>query len=219
MRRLVVNRSRGGRRVWWERVTRAKPTITTESRYIPQSPPHFSPLPLLPPKPQNPPLPPAIQSSLPSYDSMSDVADQQPPAATPPDEVREPNDEERYSKLLRTKRSEFLDHLLRSLDMVAYCHFSYLYFLEYHLCILRALSAQGKELTNRRAVVVCLDFSSAQPSSSTFSPPNRQTSPCSRNDGPRSLLCLAARHFAFCVMYFPRRPARANCRTGIFTGV
>lgn len=61
---------------------------------------------------------------------MSDAADQQPPAVTPPDELLEPT-EKRYSKLLRKKRSEFLDHLLRSLDMVAYCHFSYLYFLEY----------------------------------------------------------------------------------------
>lgn len=60
---------------------------------------------------------------------MSDAADQQPPAATDPEEHRE-STEERYSKLLRTKRSEFLDHLLRSLDMVTYCHFSYLYFLE-----------------------------------------------------------------------------------------
>lgn len=63
---------------------------------------------------------------------MSDAADQQPPAAIPPDEDWESNDE-RYSKLLRQKRSEFLSHLLRSLDMIAYCHFSYLYFLEYVL--------------------------------------------------------------------------------------
>ncbi|KAH0608973.1 uncharacterized protein H6S33_001201 [Morchella sextelata] len=60
---------------------------------------------------------------------MSDAADPQPPAATLPGENRESNDM-RYSKLLKQKRGEFLDHLLRSLDMIAYCHFSYLYFLD-----------------------------------------------------------------------------------------
>lgn len=60
---------------------------------------------------------------------MSDAADPQPPAATLPEENRESNDA-RYSKLLKQKRGEYLDHLLRSLDMIAYCHFSYLYFLD-----------------------------------------------------------------------------------------
>ncbi|KAI5847204.1 hypothetical protein DFP73DRAFT_544552 [Morchella snyderi] len=60
---------------------------------------------------------------------MSDAADPQPPATTLPGENRGSNDV-RYSKLLKQKRGEFLDHLLRSLDMIAYCHFSYLYFLD-----------------------------------------------------------------------------------------
>ena len=30
-----------------------------------------------------------------------------------------------------TKKLEWLDHMLRSLDIITYCHFSFVYFLEY----------------------------------------------------------------------------------------
>ncbi|PWW78859.1 DUF1746-domain-containing protein [Tuber magnatum] len=55
--------------------------------------------------------------------------DRQPPAATQPEEDQERN-YDRYFKILRYKRSEFLDHLWRNLDRITYCYFGYLYYLD-----------------------------------------------------------------------------------------
>ncbi|KAG0125173.1 hypothetical protein HOY82DRAFT_572230 [Tuber indicum] len=60
---------------------------------------------------------------------MSDAGDRQPPAATQPEEDQERN-QDRYFKILRYKRSEFLDHLWRNLDRITYCYFGYLYYLD-----------------------------------------------------------------------------------------
>jgi hypothetical protein len=65
---------------------------------------------------------------------MSDAADNEPSASSntgSTDSPEEPEStQESYIVLVRKKRVEFLEHVLRSLDIIVYCHFSYLYFLE-----------------------------------------------------------------------------------------
>ncbi|RPA96157.1 DUF1746-domain-containing protein [Choiromyces venosus 120613-1] len=61
---------------------------------------------------------------------MSDAGDRQAPTATQPEEEDQERNHDRYWKILRYKRSEFLDHLWRNLDRITYCYFGYLYYLD-----------------------------------------------------------------------------------------
>ncbi|KAK6342726.1 hypothetical protein TWF718_008116 [Orbilia javanica] len=70
---------------------------------------------------------------------------------------------------LTTKKSEWLDHMLRNLDIVTYCHFSYLYFLDISFIrfLIRAIvqinlfaqrppNIPEPQLTQKRAAVVSI---------------------------------------------------------------
>ena len=66
-----------------------------------------------------------------NVDTASDSSASDDSSSLPPDVPA--TDVDAHRSYLKTKRIEFMNHILRNLDIVAYQHIIYLYFLEYAL--------------------------------------------------------------------------------------